>query len=73
MKYRHLSNRRIILGNAEYIDKLLTPSTKSKYLKRNIENEGLIELEINFQGILHNCDINTWNILLIKLCYHQVY
>ncbi|GBC28284.2 cytochrome P450 [Rhizophagus irregularis DAOM 181602=DAOM 197198] len=56
----HLSNRRIILGNAEYIDKLLTPSTKSKYLKRNIENEGLIELGINFQGILQNCDINTW-------------
>jgi cytochrome P450 len=56
----HLSNRRIILGNAEYIDKLLSSSTKSKYLKRNIENDGLIELGINFQGILNNCDIDTW-------------
>ncbi|RIA99561.1 cytochrome P450 [Glomus cerebriforme] len=56
----YLSNRRIILGNVEYIDNLLTPSTKSKYLKRNVLNEGLKELGISFQGIINNCDINIW-------------
>ncbi|RIB29816.1 cytochrome P450 [Gigaspora rosea] len=56
-----LSNKRkIYLCRAEYFDKLLASSTKTKWFSRIGANEGLHELGVSKQGILANDNLDSW-------------
>ncbi|CAG8517183.1 17072_t:CDS:2 [Gigaspora margarita] len=56
-----LSNKRkIYLCRTEYFDKLLSSSTKTKWLSRVGANEGLHELGMNQRGILVNDNLDSW-------------
>ncbi|CAG8687746.1 22134_t:CDS:2 [Cetraspora pellucida] len=56
-----LSNKRkIYLCRVEHWDKLLSSSTKTKWLSRMGTNEGLHELGMNQRGILANDNLDSW-------------
>ena len=52
--------RRIILCRADYIDKLLMPSTKSQYMMRLPYTKGLDDIGMNEKGIILNHNIKSW-------------
>ncbi|PKY38468.1 cytochrome P450 [Rhizophagus irregularis] len=54
------NERAIVLSRTEYIEKLLTPSTKNSHVVRFPDNEGLEELGIEGKGILLNQDLKSW-------------
>jgi hypothetical protein len=56
----HLNGRGIVLSRTEYIEKLLTPSTKNFHLVRYPNSEGLEELGIEKKGIIVNRDFKSW-------------
>ncbi len=56
----HLGIRRIIINRAEYIEKLLTPSTKSQYMMRFPYTKGLDELGVMDRGLIFNHDLKSW-------------
>ncbi|CAB4395411.1 unnamed protein product [Rhizophagus irregularis] len=55
-----LNRRTIVLSKIEYIEKLLTPSTKNSHVMRYPDSEGLKELGIEGKGILLNQDLKSW-------------
>ncbi|RIB24638.1 cytochrome P450 [Gigaspora rosea] len=56
-----LSNKRkIYLCRAEYFDKLLSSSTKTKWSIRTGANEGISELGMTQRGILANVNFDSW-------------
>ncbi|PKK77491.1 cytochrome P450 [Rhizophagus irregularis] len=54
------NERSIILSRTEYIEKLLTPSTKNSHMVRFPDSEGLEELGVGGKGILTNNDFKSW-------------
>ncbi|CAG8524512.1 5188_t:CDS:2 [Acaulospora morrowiae] len=54
------SERIIFTIRIEYMDKLLSPSTKSKYLVRLPDPEGLKELGVFGKGLILNHDVSNW-------------
>ncbi|RGB33678.1 cytochrome P450 [Rhizophagus diaphanus] len=54
------NERSIILSRTEYIEKLLTPSTKNSHVVRLPDSEGLEELGVGGKGILTNNDFKSW-------------
>ncbi|CAG8675600.1 17018_t:CDS:1, partial [Funneliformis caledonium] len=57
----HLGSfRRIVLARADYVEKLMSPSTKTNYVLRSENMPELDELNISGKGILFNTDIPTW-------------
>jgi hypothetical protein len=57
----HLNGRFIILCRAEYIENLLTPSTKNTHVMRfPSNNKGLEELGVSGKGILINNNFKSW-------------
>ncbi|PKC06118.1 cytochrome P450 [Rhizophagus irregularis] len=55
-----MGGREIVLSRSEYIDKLLTPSTKHLHIVRFPDNEGLEELGVQGKGILLNENFKSW-------------
>ncbi|GBC17955.1 cytochrome P450 [Rhizophagus irregularis DAOM 181602=DAOM 197198] len=55
-----LNGRAIILSRVEYIEKLLTPSTKNLHMVKYPNSEGLEELGIEGKGLLLNQDLKSW-------------
>jgi len=56
----NLNERTIILCRSEYIEKLLTPSTKNSHLMRYPVSAGYKELGVEGKGILLNSNSKTW-------------
>ncbi|CAG8745705.1 1677_t:CDS:1, partial [Acaulospora morrowiae] len=56
------TKRIIFTAKPEYLDRLLSSSTKSKYLARVIEPEGLKDLGMYGTGLLFNHDLANWRI-----------
>ncbi|CAG8695215.1 12012_t:CDS:2, partial [Acaulospora morrowiae] len=56
----HGSKRIIFVTKPEYLDKILSSSTKSKYLTRVHDPEGLKDLGMYGTGLLFNHDIDNW-------------
>ncbi|CAG8440226.1 1525_t:CDS:2 [Acaulospora morrowiae] len=52
--------RIIFVTKPEYVEKLLSASTKSKYLIRVSNPEGLKDLGVYGRGLLLNNDVNSW-------------
>ncbi|CAG8572536.1 988_t:CDS:2 [Acaulospora morrowiae] len=58
---RWYGNKRVIfVSKLEYVEKLLSASTKSKYLIRDSNPEGLKDLGTYGEGILLNNNVNKW-------------
>ncbi|CAI2198785.1 6424_t:CDS:1, partial [Funneliformis geosporum] len=56
------SLRIIVLARADYVEKLMSPSTKTNYVLRSEHMPVFDELNITGKGILFNTDIPTWRI-----------
>src|SRR6266498_96250 len=52
--------RRIVLVRADYVEKLMSPSKKSNYIKTEIDIPVLDEIGITNRGIIFNNHIPTW-------------
>src|SRR4051794_28489355 len=52
--------RRIVLSRADYIEKLLMPSTKSQYMTRLPHTKGLEDIGMKEKGIIFNSDLKSW-------------
>jgi hypothetical protein len=54
------TKREIVLSRVEYVEKLLTPSTKNLHIVRFPDSEGLEELGIQGKGIVLNENYKSW-------------
>ncbi|GBB83163.1 hypothetical protein RclHR1_00010045 [Rhizophagus clarus] len=55
-----MGGRDIVLSRAEYVEKLLTPSTKNPHIGRFPDSRGLDELGVSGKGILLNENYKSW-------------
>ncbi|CAI2163553.1 6854_t:CDS:1 [Funneliformis geosporum] len=56
------SFRRIVLARADYVEKLMSASTKTNYVLRSEKLPEFDELNTTGKGILFNTDIPTWRL-----------
>ncbi|CAI2169968.1 19649_t:CDS:1 [Funneliformis geosporum] len=54
------NNRRVVFAKAEYVEKMMSPSTNSNYIIRSDDYPSFEELGIKGKGILLNNNIRTW-------------
>ncbi|GBC01273.1 hypothetical protein RclHR1_04120003 [Rhizophagus clarus] len=55
-----MGERDIVLSKIEYVDKLLTPSTKNLHLARFPDSSGLEELGVQGKGLITNENYKSW-------------
>ncbi|CAG8601478.1 5006_t:CDS:2 [Funneliformis caledonium] len=54
------NERKVVFAKAEYVEKMMSPSTNSNYIIRSEDYPSFEELGIKGKGILLNNDIRTW-------------
>ncbi|CAG8601441.1 5004_t:CDS:1 [Funneliformis caledonium] len=54
------NERQIVFAKAEYVEKLMSPSTNSNYIMKTDDYPALKELGMKGKGIFLNNDISTW-------------